>query len=72
MPRISPTKATKRKESARLMALRNNLGMSQRQMAKEFMVSHASISQWEQGERTIPGSVLKLIEIYEKKAKGRA
>lgn len=41
--------------------------MSQREFAREFMVSQASITLWENGERTIPGSVLKLMEIYEKK-----
>ncbi len=34
-------------------------------MAKDFKVAHGAIAFWEQGKRTIPGPVLKLIEIYE-------
>ncbi len=59
------------REAERLTKLRTALGMTQRELAKEFMVTHASIGMWERGDRTIPGSVLKLIEIYEKKSAKR-
>jgi len=51
------------------VALRRSLDMTQRDLAKEFMVSPGSIALWENGQRTIPGAVLKLIEIYEGRAK---
>ncbi len=69
MPRKSPNKSSKQAEAARLKSLRESLGFNQREMAKEFMVSQGSITLWENGERTIPGAVLKLIEIYEKKSR---
>jgi len=71
MPRKSPTKSSKLAEAMRLKNLREAMGLSQREMAKEFLVSQGSITLWENGERTVPGSVLKLIEIYEKKGKGQ-
>ncbi len=40
--------------------------MSVRKLAEEFKVASGSISQWENGTHSIPGSVLKLIEIYER------
>lgn len=49
----------------RLKALRQNLGLSQRQLAAEFKVSAGAIAQWESGSRPIPGPVIKLIEVYE-------
>src|SRR5262245_48681208 len=49
----------------RLKSLRRLLGFSQRALAKEFRVSVGAISQWETGERTIPGPVARLIELYE-------
>lgn len=67
MPRKSPSKTSKAKEAARLSALRVSLGMTTRELAKEFQVAHVSISHWERGIRTIPGLVLRLIEIYEDK-----
>lgn len=71
MPRQSPSQSSKAKETARLRALRKELGMTQRELAKEFKVTHVSIGHWERGLRTIPGSVLRLIEIYEEKLKLR-
>ena len=41
--------------------------MNMREFAKEFKVAIGSISQWENGEHTIPGPVLRLIELYEEK-----
>jgi transcriptional regulator with XRE-family HTH domain/tRNA A-37 threonylcarbamoyl transferase component Bud32 len=49
----------------RLIRLRTILGLSQREMAKEFKVSAGAVGSWEVGEREIPGPVLKLVEIYE-------
>jgi transcriptional regulator with XRE-family HTH domain len=71
MPRKSPSANSKEKESKRLRDLREVLGMSTRELAQEFMVSQTAITLWENGERTIPGSVLKLLEIYEKKIDSR-
>ena len=59
--------AAKNNEGARLKKLRTDMGMTVRDLAKEFRVGFSSISQWENGEHTIPGSVLKLIEISEQK-----
>ena len=50
----------------RLVQLRQILGLSQRELAKEFQVSAGAIAQWETGERAIPGPILRLVEIYEK------
>lgn len=69
MPRTSPSPAVKMKEVQRLINLRKALGMSQRELAKEFMVTHASIGMWERGDRTMPGTVLKLLEIYEERVR---
>jgi DNA-binding transcriptional regulator YiaG len=43
------------------------MGMTVRELGKEFNVGYSSISQWENGAYSIPGPVLKLIEIYEQK-----
>ena len=40
-------------------------------MADEFGVTHAAVGWWEREERTIPGPVLKLIDIYEAKIVGK-
>ena len=52
-------------EAKRLRRLRNYLQVSQRDLANEFKVGHGAVSFWESGRRTIPGPILKLIEIYE-------
>jgi transcriptional regulator with XRE-family HTH domain len=67
VPRRSTSNTAKEKEGARLRSLRAEMGMTVRELAKEFNVGFSSISQWENGEHTIPGSVLKLIEIYEQR-----
>jgi len=54
------------KEAKRLRRLRENLKVSQRDLAKEFKVGHGAVSFWESGRRTIPGPILKLMEIYER------
>lgn len=50
--------------ATRLKELRQLLGYSQRDMAAEFKVTHGAISQWESGDRPIPGPIARLIEIY--------
>ncbi len=50
--------------ATRLKELRQLLGYSQRDMAAEFQVTHGAISQWESGDRPIPGPIARLIEIY--------
>ena len=57
--------SVKKKEGLRLRKLRGDMGMSVREFAKEFRVSIGAISQWENGERKIPGPMTKLVEIYE-------
>ena len=49
----------------RLRLLRSTLGYSQRDLAREFGASVGAISQWESGKRPVPGTVLRLMEIYE-------
>ena len=49
------------------MKVREALGLSRSQLALEFKVTRQALRMWEEGERTIPGPVLKLIEIYEAK-----
>jgi transcriptional regulator with XRE-family HTH domain len=67
VPKRKVSSAIKDNEGARLKRLRTQMGMTVRELGKEFNVGYSSISQWETGEHTIPGSVLKLIEIYEQK-----
>lgn len=45
--------------------VREVLGLSQREMAREFKVAHGAIAGWESGNRTLPGPVSKLLELYE-------
>lgn len=49
----------------RLILLRQNLGMSQRELAKEFQVSSGTVALWEMGTHKIPGPVIQLIDLYE-------
>jgi DNA-binding transcriptional regulator YiaG len=69
MPRTQPSTTKKNKEAERLKKLRKDLGMTVRAFAKEFNVAIGSVSQWENGGRTIPGPMIKLIEIYEERMK---
>lgn len=64
MPRNQPSQP-RLKEAQKLKRLRAALEMTQRELAKEFRVAPGAIAQWETGDRTIPGPVLLLIEIYE-------
>lgn len=52
-------------EAKRLRDLRALLNLSQREMAVQFGVAHGAIALWENGKRTIPGPVLRLMDIYE-------
>ena len=63
------SKVTVNKEANRLVALRAKLGMSQRDLAQEFYVTPGAIAHWEQGNNPLPGPVLKLVEIYERKGR---
>jgi len=50
---------------SRVKRLRNALGLSQREFAKELRVSASAVAHWESGEREISGPVSKLLELYE-------
>jgi DNA-binding transcriptional regulator YiaG len=50
--------------SEALVELRKKLGWPQARLAKEWKVHPGTISLWEVGSRSIPGPVLRLIEIY--------
>ncbi|MBU6153020.1 MAG: helix-turn-helix domain-containing protein [Bdellovibrionales bacterium] len=67
MPRSQP-ESKRKPEAMRLRKLREALQFSQRDLASEFRVAHTAVSSWESGARTIPGPVLKLMEIYEDQA----
>ena len=52
-----------------MRSLRQAFGWTQRDLAREFNVSHGAVAMRESGERGIPGTVVKLLEIYEKTKK---
>ena len=52
-------------EADRLIRLRETLGLSQRELAREFQVGPSAVALWERGHRTIPGPVLRLLGLYE-------
>lgn len=63
--------------SERLKRIRDFLGFTQREMAQELGVVHGAVGLWESGQRSIPGPVLVLMDLYEKElgigeSKGRA
>lgn len=64
-----PAKRGGTKDAKRLRKLREQLGLTQRELAAEFKVSPGTIALWEQEERSIPGPAVKLIELYEEKFK---
>src|SRR3954464_13922555 len=64
MPRTT-SGPQKENEAQRLRDLRLLLGHSQRELAKEFGVDHSAVALWESGKRSIPGPILKLIDIYQ-------
>ncbi len=51
--------------ASRLLHLRELLGMSQRELAKEFGVSGGAVALWENSERPVPGPILRLLEMHE-------
>lgn len=59
------TPSERKHEARRLRRVRDVLGLSQREMAKEFKVAHGAIAGWESGARALPGPVSKLLELYE-------
>ena len=64
MPRVV-SKKDRTPEADRLRKLREKLGLSQQEMAQYFRVSSGSIAFWENRQRTIPGPVLLLIDLFE-------
>jgi predicted unusual protein kinase regulating ubiquinone biosynthesis (AarF/ABC1/UbiB family)/DNA-binding transcriptional regulator YiaG len=64
VPRSRP-KRQRQHEASRLRRLRTTLGLTQRELAEEFHVAHGAISGWESGKQTLPGPILKLLELYE-------
>jgi len=66
MPRFKESSRTRNKEGNRLWNLRDKLGWTQERLAGEWNVTRLAITYWENGDRTIPGPVLRLIQIYEK------
>lgn len=66
VPRVEESETARRKEGLRLKNLRQHMNMTVRELAQEFNVAHSSISHWENGEHSIPGPVLKLMDIYER------
>lgn len=49
----------------RLKRVREFLGLSQREFAKQLGVTNGAIGLWEAEKRVVPGPVIRLIEIYE-------
>ena len=47
-------------EARRLKRVRDELELSQRELASQFGVAPAAIAQWETGQHTLPGPVLRL------------
>lgn len=56
------------KISERLKILRETMGWSQSELARQFGVSSAAVNRWESGEIAMSGTALKLLEIFERKA----
>jgi predicted unusual protein kinase regulating ubiquinone biosynthesis (AarF/ABC1/UbiB family) len=65
-PSKKPRKNKKKDAVLQLKRLRSVLNLSQREIAEEFKVGHAAVSAWESGSRSIPGPVIKLMDIYQK------
>ncbi|HEX5061646.1 MAG TPA: AarF/UbiB family protein [Kofleriaceae bacterium] len=65
MPRMLD-RVDRRSESQRLRHVRDELDLTQRQLAELFGVAASAIAQWESGQHTIPGPVLRLLELYER------
>jgi transcriptional regulator with XRE-family HTH domain len=52
-------------EARRLRHIRDELGLTQRELATQFGVAASAVAQWETGTHTVPGPVLRLVELYE-------
>ena len=68
MPRILKKKL-RLSEAEKLLRLREELKLNQREMAKKLNVSCGAIAHWELGNRTIPGSVLLLMKLIKQNFK---
>jgi predicted unusual protein kinase regulating ubiquinone biosynthesis (AarF/ABC1/UbiB family)/DNA-binding XRE family transcriptional regulator len=67
----APEGSKRKRQALRLRRFRDSLQITQRQLATELGVARGAVSYWESGQRSVPGPVLKLIEIYESEL-GRA
>ncbi len=67
MPR-TVTKAQKKEEALRMRKVREKMGLTQAQLAEKLRVVPSAVNQWESGNRTIPGPVMVLVEMFEKSA----
>src|SRR5262245_16199907 len=52
-------------EARRLRRVRDELALTQRELAEQFGVASGAVAQWESGQHTVPGPVMQLIEMYE-------
>src|SRR5688572_29131371 len=52
-------------DARRLRRIRDELELTQRQIAAQFGVASSAVAQWESGKHGIPGPVIRLIELYE-------
>ena len=52
----------------RLKVLRETMGWSQSELARQFGVSPAAVNRWESGDIAMSGTAVKLLEVYERKA----
>lgn len=53
------------KGASRLRTVRETLGLSQREFAKELGVAPSALAQWETERRALPGPIARLLTIYE-------
>src|SRR5687768_9712769 len=65
MVRSRTSAMLERNRSARLRAVRETLGFSQREFAKELGVAASARAQWETERRVPPGPILRLLALYE-------
>lgn len=48
----------------RLIALRKSVGMNRKQFCEYFDIPYMTVSDWEHGNRRVPGYLLRLMEYY--------